>query len=103
LTGLKPGHAPLKAYSVLSTGGPHMTYRNPLTACAAFEESTEDMSSDIMDNDGWEWVWIDDMISFTDDDYDLTNEYMIGTDDENLSDTFGDLGFLATYNMEGDD
>jgi hypothetical protein len=79
-----------------------MSYRNVLTACAAIEEATSDMSEDLMDNDGWEWVWIDDMISFTDDDYDHTNEYMIGTDDEDLADTLGDLGFLATYNVAGD-
>jgi hypothetical protein len=80
-----------------------MTYRNPLNAFSANEEATEDVAGDIMDNEGWEWVWIDDMISFVDASEDRDNIYMIGTDDENLSDTFGDLGFLATYNVEGDD
>lgn len=80
-----------------------MTYRNVLNAYAANEEATEDMQSDIMDHEGWEWVWIDDMLSFIDNSEDRDNIYMIGTDDENLSDTFGDLGFLATYNVEGDD
>ena len=80
-----------------------MTYRNPLNALAASYEVTEDAVGDIMDNAGWEWVWIDDMISFVDASEDRDNMYMIGTDDEDLSDTLGDLGFLATYNVAGDD
>ena len=81
-----------------------MSYRNPLNAFSAIEEVTEDVASDIMDNAGWEWVWIDDMIAFeSDGEGFMDDEYSIGSDDENLSDTLGDLGFLASLPEWTDD
>ena len=81
-----------------------MSYRNPLNAFSAIEEATEETQSDIMNHDSWEWVWIDDMIAFeSDGEGFMDDEYSIGSDAENLSDTLGDLGFLASLPEWTDD